>query len=88
MSPADFLFEPGLNGLHAVAVLLVIQHHTGLFKVSGGHMDVSVSSFDSRFPLFRIGAGEMQQGCFCSTDFYKRRICLWPLPISHRSAGA
>ena len=67
-------YRPEIDGLRAVAVLLVIVHHLGFSALSGGYIGVDVFFVISGYLITKIIAAEMQYGGFSLKNFYKRRI--------------
>lgn len=67
-------YRPEIDGLRAVAVLLVILHHLGFSAITGGYIGVDVFFVISGYLITSIVAGEMQGGSFSFRNFYKRRI--------------
>lgn len=67
-------YRPEIDGLRAVAVLLVILHHLGLSALSGGYIGVDVFFVISGFLITKIISKEIQDGTFSLGNFYKRRV--------------
>lgn len=67
-------YRPEIDGLRAIAVLLVILHHLGFSAFSGGYIGVDVFFVISGFLITKIIAKEIQDGTFSISNFYKRRI--------------
>jgi peptidoglycan/LPS O-acetylase OafA/YrhL len=68
-------FRPDIEGLRAMAVLLVVMYHAKLLRVTGGYVGVDVFFVISGFLITRQ-LFEMQErtGRVRLTDFYLRRI--------------
>lgn len=68
-------YQPHIDGLRAVAVLLVIFHHLGDWAgLSGGFVGVDVFFVISGFLITTIVRVEVEQGRFTLGNFYKRRV--------------
>ena len=67
-------YRPDIDGLRAVAVLLVIFFHAGLGAVSGGFVGVDVFFVISGYLITGIVARELDEGTFTFANFYARRI--------------
>jgi len=65
---------PGLDGLRAIAVLLVIVYHLWPTSVPGGMIGVDIFFVISGFLITMIIHREMSQGIFSFKMFYIRRI--------------
>ena len=65
-------YRPDIDGLRAVAVLLVLMFHLGL-GVSGGYIGVDVFFVISGFLITGIIKREIEQGQFTFAGFYARR---------------
>ena len=72
---ASQAFQPAIEGLRAVAILLVILFHIGVPVVSGGFIGVDVFFVISGFLItgFIVAARESDQPASL-TDFYARRV--------------
>ena len=57
-APGDRRFRPDIQGLRAVAVLLVVFYHAGLSGVSGGYVGVDVFFVISGFVITGLLLGE------------------------------
>jgi peptidoglycan/LPS O-acetylase OafA/YrhL len=66
-------YRPDVDGLRAVAVLLVVLHHLGPW-LPGGFVGVDVFFVISGFLITRHIAETAGAGTFSFSDFYKRRI--------------
>lgn len=68
-------YQPHIDGLRAVAVLLVIFHHLGDWGgLAGGFVGVDVFFVISGFLITSIVRSEMEAGTFSFSGFYKRRV--------------
>ena len=68
-------YRPEIDGLRAIAVLLVIFHHIGdWFGLVGGYVGVDVFFVISGYLITGIVKGEIDNGEFSIGRFYKRRI--------------
>jgi peptidoglycan/LPS O-acetylase OafA/YrhL len=67
-------YRPDIDGLRAVAVLLVILYHLGLMKVSGGYLGVDVFFVISGFLITSIIIRDIENNKFSLSYFYERRI--------------
>lgn len=65
-------YRPDIDGLRAVAVILVLLFHLGL-GVPGGYVGVDVFFVISGFLITGIINRQMEQGTFSFLDFYGRR---------------
>ena len=67
-------FRPDVEGLRAVAVLLVVAFHTGLGPLPGGYVGVDVFFVISGFLITSLLVDEVRAtGSISLTDFYARR---------------
>jgi peptidoglycan/LPS O-acetylase OafA/YrhL len=67
-------YRPEIDGLRAIAVLIVIFNHLGWKLFSGGYVGVDVFFVISGFLITSILLSEIRDGQFSITAFYKRRI--------------
>lgn len=68
-------YQPHIDGLRAVAVLLVILHHLGDWAgTRGGYVGVDVFFVISGFLITTIVRKELDAGTFSFGGFYKRRV--------------
>ena len=74
-APGDRRFRPDVEGLRAVAVLLVVIYHAGLFRVTGGYVGVDVFFVISGFVITGVLLRERSSTARTSiVDFYARRV--------------
>ena len=66
-------YRPDIDGLRAVAVLLVIMHHVAPDLLPGGFVGVDVFFVISGFLVTRLIDDAMQSGSFSYLDFVVRR---------------
>lgn len=66
-------YRPELDGLRAIAVLLVIFFHAGINPFSGGFVGVDVFFVISGYLITTIILSEKGRGVFSLVDFYERR---------------
>ena len=67
-------YRPDIDGLRAVAVLLVVCHHAFPQALKGGFIGVDVFFVISGFLISTIIFQSLEQGAFSFLDFYKRRV--------------
>ena len=67
-------YRPEIDGLRAIAVLLVILFHAGFEMFDGGFVGVDIFFVISGYLIARIITSEMSQGKFSIIKFYERRI--------------
>src|ERR1700743_1942401 len=67
-------YRPDIDGLRAVAVLLVVFFHGGFSQVSGGFTGVDIFFVISGFLITGLISAELKSGHFSLSDFYARRI--------------
>jgi len=69
----DFKYRPDVDGLRAVAVLLVLFFHAGM-QTSGGYVGVDVFFVISGFLITGLILKEQRAGTFSLSEFWIRRI--------------
>lgn len=69
----DFKYRPDVDGLRAVAVMLVLLFHAGL-GFPGGFIGVDVFFVISGFLITGLIIKDLESGTFSLTDFWVRRI--------------
>jgi len=67
-------YRADVDGLRAVAVTSVVAYHLGTPQVSGGFVGVDVFFVISGFLITSLIHGELGEGRFTVTDFYRRRL--------------
>ncbi len=68
-----FRYRPDIDGLRAVAVLLVVLFHTGL-GFSGGYVGVDVFFVISGYLITGLVLHQQARGTFSMVEFWKRRV--------------
>src|SRR5580704_11212964 len=77
MSPANTTktsYRPDIDGLRAVAVLLVLAYHIGIHRFRGGFVGVDVFFVISGFLIGSIILSELDASRFSIVSFYERRV--------------
>ena len=67
-------FRPDIQGLRAIAILLVILYHSNVPFTPGGFIGVDIFFVISGFLITRLILQDLQQNQFSLTNFYSRRI--------------
>jgi len=67
-------YRPDIDGLRAVAVLLVVFYHLKTAKCTGGFIGVDAFFVISGYLLSSIIIADLDGGRFSLSDFYERRI--------------
>lgn len=79
----SFDFRPDIEGLRAIAVMLVVLYHAGFTSISGGFIGVDIFFVISGFLLTKIIHSEIKEKSFSFRGFYSRRLRrIAPLLIS------
>lgn len=67
-------YRPDIDGLRAIAVLLVVAFHAAPGRVPGGYVGVDVFFVISGFLITSIVWGALEAGTFSIGGFYERRV--------------
>lgn len=73
-APPSLDYRPEIDGLRAIAVLVVLLYHAGFHTVRGGFVGVDVFFVLSGFLITRLVVSEIDEGTFTLRGFYARRI--------------
>jgi peptidoglycan/LPS O-acetylase OafA/YrhL len=71
---SSLAYRPDIDGLRAVAVLLVIACHLGAFSMWGGFIGVDVFFVISGYLISSVILTEIEESRFSLAAFYERRI--------------
>jgi peptidoglycan/LPS O-acetylase OafA/YrhL len=74
ITPSTSRYRADIDGLRAVAVLLVFAYHLGTARVSGGYIGVDVFFVISGYLIGTIILCEIDAGRFSLLSFYERRV--------------
>lgn len=84
--------RPEIDGLRAIAVMVVILFHLGLPSFSGGYIGVDIFFVISGYLITKIIVEEIDEGVFSIAGFYERRarrilpalftVCLSTIPFA------
>lgn len=67
-------YRADIDGLRALAVMLVLVFHYFPHNLGGGFVGVDVFFVISGYLITKIITGQMSKGTFSFIDFYKRRV--------------
>src|SRR5215470_17958586 len=73
-TPSTSRYRADIDGMRAVAVLLVFAYHLGTARVKGGYVGVDVFFVISGYLIGSIILGEIDAGKFSLMKFYERRV--------------
>jgi peptidoglycan/LPS O-acetylase OafA/YrhL len=68
------IYRPDIQGLRAIAILLVVFYHASDQLVPGGYIGVDVFFVISGFLITGIIVGDLRRKCFSFQSFYLRRV--------------
>jgi peptidoglycan/LPS O-acetylase OafA/YrhL len=74
LNQSQLTYRPEIDGLRAIAVLIVIFNHLGWSLFSGGYVGVDVFFVISGYLITSIISEEIKKGNFSLKNFYKRRV--------------
>jgi len=74
IKPSTSYYRADIDGLRAVAVLLVFAYHLGTARVRGGFVGVDVFFVISGYLIGSIILSEIDSGKFSLLSFYERRV--------------
>lgn len=66
-------YRPEIDGLRAVAVMMVVFYHAGLAELKGGYIGVDVFFVISGYLITSIIWADYKRGVFSYANFYERR---------------
>jgi len=67
-------YRPDIDGLRAIAVMLVVIYHSGLPLFSGGFIGVDVFFVISGYLITKVISQDLSERRFSFREFYRRRI--------------
>lgn len=67
-------YRPDIDGLRAIAILLVVLFHAGFGGFSGGFIGVDVFFVISGFLITSLIVDDLKNNRFCLSNFWERRI--------------
>src|SRR5271170_7070352 len=67
-------YRPDIDGLRAVAVLLVLAYHVGIYRLRGGFVGVDVFFVISGYLISSIILSDLDSSRFSIASFYERRV--------------
>ena len=67
-------YRPDIDGLRAIAVVLVVMYHLGIGFTKGGFVGVDVFFVISGFLITQIICADMENASFSLGQFYERRV--------------
>jgi peptidoglycan/LPS O-acetylase OafA/YrhL len=70
----EIKYRPDIDGLRAVAVMLVVLHHLSSKWMPGGYLGVDVFFVISGFLITKVISREIEEGRFTFAQFYERRV--------------
>ncbi|WP_004472248.1 acyltransferase family protein [Leptospira santarosai] len=72
--PANKEYRSDIDGLRAVAILLVVAYHTVPYRFKGGLIGVDIFFVISGYLISNIIFKSLESGTFSFKDFYLKRI--------------
>lgn len=70
---SNLTYRPEIDGLRAIAVVLVVMYHAGLGQLGGGFVGVDVFFVISGYLITTILISDLHAGAFSLKSFYERR---------------
>lgn len=67
-------YRPEIDGLRALAVLVIMAHHAGVTWLPGGYLGVDIFFVVSGFVITRLMMADLEAGRFSLLDFWRRRV--------------